>query len=149
MKITNNMQLYRFIYYSKSALYVSGYVFAHHQEHLTVFTVSGLVHSGCCRLVSRMSWNYDDGRKHRPIHVELVWNNTLIYIVHLVGYFHSCITMHGFMNIRQLASFQTMYVMFWGHLQRQNALCGTCEILSVPRPRPASCTLQWMYFALR
>jgi hypothetical protein len=38
----NNHQdaLYRLIYYSKSALHVSGDVFAHHQEHLTVFTVS-------------------------------------------------------------------------------------------------------------
>jgi hypothetical protein len=36
--------LYRLIYYSKSALHVSGNVFAHHQEHLTVFTVSGSVH---------------------------------------------------------------------------------------------------------
>jgi len=25
----------------------------------------------------------DDGRKHRPKHVELAWNNKLIYIVHL------------------------------------------------------------------
>ena len=41
--------LYRLIYYSKSALHVSGDVFAHHQEHLTVFTVSGSVHSSCCR----------------------------------------------------------------------------------------------------
>ena len=42
----NNQQdaLYRLIYYSKSALHVSGDVFAHHQEHLTVFTVSGSVH---------------------------------------------------------------------------------------------------------
>jgi len=48
----NNEQvaLYRLIYYSKSALHVSGDVFAHHQEHLTVFTVSGNVHSSCCRL---------------------------------------------------------------------------------------------------
>jgi len=38
------MQLYRLIYCSKSALHVSGEVFAHHQEHLTVFTVSGSVH---------------------------------------------------------------------------------------------------------
>jgi hypothetical protein len=30
----------------------------------------------------------DDGRKHRPKHVELARNNKLIYIVHLVGYFH-------------------------------------------------------------
>jgi len=40
------------IYYSKSALQVSGDVFAHHQEHLTIFTVSGSVHPSCCRLVS-------------------------------------------------------------------------------------------------
>jgi hypothetical protein len=39
----NNQQdeLYRLIYYSKSALRVSGDVLAHHQEHLTVFTISG------------------------------------------------------------------------------------------------------------
>jgi len=57
----NNQQvaLYRLIYYSKSALHVSGDVFAHHQEHLTVFTVSGSVHPRCCRLLSCMrdaSW---------------------------------------------------------------------------------------------
>jgi len=38
MKITNKMQLYRLIYYSKSAVHVSGDVFALHQEHLTVRT---------------------------------------------------------------------------------------------------------------
>ena len=50
----NNQQdaLYRLTYYSKSALHVSGDVFAQHQEHLTVFTVSGSVHPSCCRLVS-------------------------------------------------------------------------------------------------
>ena len=44
----NNQQgaLYRLIHYSKSALHVSGNVFAHHQEHLTVFTVSGSVQPG-------------------------------------------------------------------------------------------------------
>jgi len=48
----NNQQdaLYRLICYSKSALHVSGDVFAHHQEHLTVFTVSGSVHPSFCRL---------------------------------------------------------------------------------------------------
>jgi len=40
MKVTNKMQLYRLIYFSLSPLHVSGNVFAHHQEHLTVFTVS-------------------------------------------------------------------------------------------------------------
>ena len=50
----NNQQgaLYRLIYYSKSALHVSSDVFAHHQEHLTVFTVSGSVHPSCCRLAA-------------------------------------------------------------------------------------------------
>ena len=54
----NNQQdaLYRLIYYSKSALHVSDDVFAHHQEHLTVFTVSGSIHPSCCHLVSRMSF---------------------------------------------------------------------------------------------
>ena len=53
----NNQQeaLYRLIYYSKSALHVSGDVFAHHQKHLTVFTVSGSIHPSSCRLVSWMS----------------------------------------------------------------------------------------------
>jgi hypothetical protein len=48
VKITNDMQLYKLIYYYKSALNVSGDIFAHHQEHLTVFTVSGIVHPSCC-----------------------------------------------------------------------------------------------------
>jgi len=54
MKVTNKMQLYRLIYYSWSALHVSGDVFAHHQEHLIVFTVSGSIHPSYCRLMSWM-----------------------------------------------------------------------------------------------
>jgi hypothetical protein len=38
------MKLCRLIYYSFSALHVSGDVFAHLQEQLTVFTASGSVH---------------------------------------------------------------------------------------------------------
>jgi hypothetical protein len=94
----NNQQdaLHRLIYCSRSALPVPGDVFAHHQEHLTVFTVSGSVHPSCCRLAA--TWVYttryckssapDDGQKHRPKHVEPTWNNKLIYVVHLVGYFY-------------------------------------------------------------
>ena len=113
MKVTNKMQLYRLIYYSKSALHVSGDVLAHHQEHLSVFTVSGSIHPSSCRLVTWMSWNWamwfvgrvhaktpagsylgeyyqilwiqssapDDGRKHRPKHIELTRNNKLTCIV--------------------------------------------------------------------
>jgi hypothetical protein len=44
MKVTNKMQLYRLIYFCLSALHVSGDVFTHHQEHLTVFTVSASFH---------------------------------------------------------------------------------------------------------
>jgi len=55
VKITKKMQLYRLIYYSKSALHVSGDIFAHRQEQLTVFTVYGSVHPSCCRLVSWMN----------------------------------------------------------------------------------------------
>jgi hypothetical protein len=52
--MTKQDALYRLIYYSKSALHVPGDVFANHQGHLTVFTVSGSVHPSCCRLVFRM-----------------------------------------------------------------------------------------------
>ena len=41
----------------KLALHVSGDVFAHHQEHLTVFTASDVVHLYCCRPVSWTRWN--------------------------------------------------------------------------------------------
>ena len=53
----NNQQdvLYRLIYYSKF-IHVSGDVFAHHQEHLTVFTVSGSVHPSCCRHQPAATW---------------------------------------------------------------------------------------------
>jgi hypothetical protein len=57
MKVNNKMQLYRLIYHSKSALHVSGDVFAHRQEHLNVFTASGSIQPSCCRLVSWMSFN--------------------------------------------------------------------------------------------
>jgi hypothetical protein len=54
--ITNKMQLYRLIYYSKSALHVLGDIFVHHQENLNVFTVYGSVHPSRCRLVTWMSF---------------------------------------------------------------------------------------------
>jgi hypothetical protein len=48
MTVTNKMQLYRLIYYSWPALHVSGDVFAHHQEHLTVFTATWVNTTGWC-----------------------------------------------------------------------------------------------------
>ena len=59
-KVTKKMQLCRLIYYPWSALHVSSEIFAHHQEHLTVFTVSGSIHPSSCRLVSWMSWNWTE-----------------------------------------------------------------------------------------
>jgi hypothetical protein len=55
----NNQQdvLYRLIYYSKSPLHVSGNVFAHHQEHLNVFRISGNIRPSSCRLVLWMIFN--------------------------------------------------------------------------------------------
>jgi hypothetical protein len=52
MKNNQQVALYRLIYYSKSAVHVSGNVFVHYQEHLTVFTVSGSVYTSCCRLAA-------------------------------------------------------------------------------------------------
>jgi hypothetical protein len=42
---------------TSSVLHVLGNVFAHHQEHWTVFTVSGSVHPSCCWLVSWVGFN--------------------------------------------------------------------------------------------
>jgi len=69
MKVTNKMQLYRLIYYSKSALHVSGDVFTHHQEHLTIFTVSDSIHPRHCFAVSTHP-------SHQPA---ATWVNTTRY----------------------------------------------------------------------
>jgi len=73
-----NEWVYRLIY-SKSALHISGDVFAHHQEHLTVFTVSGSVHPSCCRLLSWMSWNWKFRARFSPI-IRRTW----LYLQYLV-----------------------------------------------------------------
>jgi hypothetical protein len=73
VKVTNKMQLYVLIYYSKSALHVSGDVFAHHQQHLTVCTASGSIHPSCCRLVSWMGLTHP---RHQPA---ATWVNTTRY----------------------------------------------------------------------
>jgi len=41
--MTNKMQLYGLFICTQSALHVSADVFAHHQEHLTVFTASDIL----------------------------------------------------------------------------------------------------------
>jgi len=54
-EINQKDELYKFIFYSKSAVRVSGDVFAHHQEHLTVFTVPGGVRPICKACVTRLT----------------------------------------------------------------------------------------------
>jgi len=49
---TNKMQI-SLIIFSK-ALHVSGSASAHHQEHITAHSASGIVSQYCCRLVSWM-----------------------------------------------------------------------------------------------
>jgi hypothetical protein len=50
--MTNKMQLFGLFVCTQSTVLVSGDVFAHHQEHMTVFTASDNVHRCCCRLIS-------------------------------------------------------------------------------------------------
>jgi hypothetical protein len=43
-----------------------GDIFAQHQEHFAVFTVSGTVHQCRCRLVSWMRWNCSSNSSMTP-----------------------------------------------------------------------------------
>ena len=95
MKITNKMH-YVDLFIIPSQLYMFRAMFSpiirstwRYLQYLVVFP----------QVAASWCLEDDDGRKHRPKHVDLTCNNKLIYIVHLVGYFHSCITMHGFMNV--------------------------------------------------
>jgi len=47
--MTNKMQLFGLFICTQSALHVSGDVFAHHQENVTIFTASDIVYLRCCR----------------------------------------------------------------------------------------------------
>ena len=81
--MTKKMQRFGSFICTQSALHVSGDVFAHRQEHLTVFTASDIVHLCCCRPVSWTRWNefhlvHNTSRqKHRWILSEAV--NTVKY----------------------------------------------------------------------
>jgi len=45
------------LFISTDVLHVSGGSSAHHQEHMTVQTASGIVKQYCCLLLSWMRWN--------------------------------------------------------------------------------------------
>jgi len=55
--MTKKMKIFGLFICSQSALHVPGNVFAHHQEHLTVFTASDIVHICCSRPVSWTRWD--------------------------------------------------------------------------------------------
>jgi len=82
----NNQQdaLYRLIYYSKSALHVSGDVFAHHQDRLTVFTVSGSVHPSC--------WRNHHHQNVGSFTVVNIWDSKNVY-VYLMCLKHASLTL--------------------------------------------------------
>jgi len=51
-----------------------------------------------------------------------------IYTVHLVDYFHSCITMHGFMKVKIIATYQLFFFKF-GCLKFHNLkFCVSCSV---------------------
>jgi hypothetical protein len=45
------------LFISTDALHVSGSSSAHHQEHITVHTASGIVNQYCCSLLPWKRWN--------------------------------------------------------------------------------------------
>jgi len=109
MKVTNKMRLYRLIYYS-FWLYMFRAMFSPiirstwlYLQYLVVFTQVAV---GC----QQLGWTLPDTvntvkcpwwwAKTSPETRRADKENQLIYIVYLVGYFHNCITMHGFMNVR-------------------------------------------------
>ena len=65
--------IYILTYYSQSALHISCDVFAHHQENLTIFTVSGGIHPSCCRL------DYNPVSTHSRFQPAATWVNTNRY----------------------------------------------------------------------
>jgi hypothetical protein len=84
------MQQFPFIDLFKSALHVSGDVFAHLQEKFNCVTSRqqvGALYQSC--IYSSIA--PEDGRKHRPKHVELIKKINKRKLLHLVGYLHRCI----------------------------------------------------------
>jgi len=55
--MTKKTQIFGVFICTQSELRVLGDVFTHHQEHLTVFPTSDLVHLCYCRPVSWTRWN--------------------------------------------------------------------------------------------
>ena len=55
-------------------LYMFRAVFVHHQEHLTLFTASYIVHRYCCWLVSWMRWNCSTISSMTPASCNIVDN---------------------------------------------------------------------------
>jgi hypothetical protein len=67
--------------------------------------------------------------ENRPKHVELTWNNKLIYMVHLVGYFHS----HTGLMTRISCDFLGQYSTDYSQMYTMPT-SGTNIIMLEPRP---------------
>jgi hypothetical protein len=67
------------LFISTDALHVSGGSSAHHQEHLTVHTASGIVNQYCCLLLSWMRWNAVPSHPRKQ-QAAVLNDNTLICI---------------------------------------------------------------------
>ena len=105
-----NVKITIFYLQLQPAEHVSGDIFAHPQEHWTVFTVCGIKHRRCCvragsgrtpswscsQAVSKPVWHIpllcvrqntpDDGQRNRPKHVEFYSKNKFEKLVYLVGF---------------------------------------------------------------
>jgi len=70
-------------------------------------------------------WCSDGTPKHHPKHVETTWSNKLIYIVHLFGYFRSCITMHGFRNVKCTSTllYKILFIYIYTHTHTHIYMC--------------------------
>jgi len=136
----NNQQdaLYRLIYYSKLAVHVSGRSVAPisrstwlYLQYLVVFTQVAAGWQPAATWVNATRYcKYNQvllmmGENIAPKHVEPSWNNKLIYIVNLVGYFHSCITMHGFMNVK----FTKLNVTYWHCVDERVIFCRRIPVI--------------------
>jgi len=77
VKYNKQMQLIWFIYF-QNALHVSGGSSAHHREHITVHTASGIVNQYCYWLVWWMRWNWVPSQAGIVAEIELSSISTTI-----------------------------------------------------------------------
>ena len=68
------------LFISTDAVHVSGISSAHHQEHITVHTASGIVNQYCCLLLLWMRWNW-----HSSISSTIAESGMYSYVLLMMG----------------------------------------------------------------